>query len=84
MIVGILCLFGFRLPATNRFFFIAAGFADFWRRMAAEHPEAIARNGAASHPASAERFVGLERTVDEIERKRASGRALLPERQTRR
>lgn len=55
------------------------GAADFWRRMAAEHPEAISRSGASSHPASPERFVGIERTVREIEAKQARGRALLPE-----
>lgn len=55
------------------------GAADFWRRMAAEHPQAIAHNGAASHPASAERFVALERTEREIERKEAAHQPLLPE-----
>jgi D-alanyl-lipoteichoic acid acyltransferase DltB (MBOAT superfamily) len=33
LIVGMLHLFGFRLPETHRFFFLAASFPDFWRRI---------------------------------------------------
>ena len=33
LIVGILHLFGFRLPETHRFFFLASSFTDFWRRI---------------------------------------------------
>jgi hypothetical protein len=33
LIIGILCLFGFNLPATNHFFFLASGFNDVWRRL---------------------------------------------------
>ncbi len=33
MIVGILHLFGFRLPETHRFFYLASSFTDFWRRI---------------------------------------------------
>ena len=32
MIVGMLHLFGFRLPETNRFYFLASSLSDFWRR----------------------------------------------------
>ena len=32
LIIGILCLFGFNLPPAHRFFFLATGFTDFWRR----------------------------------------------------
>ena len=32
MIVGLLHLFGFRLPETHRFYFLAASLSDFWRR----------------------------------------------------
>jgi hypothetical protein len=32
-IVGILHLFGFRLPETHRFFYLASTFTDFWRRI---------------------------------------------------
>ena len=32
MIVGLLHLFGFRLPETHRFFYLASSFSDFWRR----------------------------------------------------
>jgi D-alanyl-lipoteichoic acid acyltransferase DltB (MBOAT superfamily) len=32
LIVGILHLFGFNLPETNRFYYLASSFTDFWRR----------------------------------------------------
>jgi hypothetical protein len=32
LIIGILCLFGFNLLPAHRFFFLATGFTDFWRR----------------------------------------------------
>lgn len=56
-----------------------AGAADFWRRMAAEHPASIRSNHAASHPASPERFVAIEQTIREIEAKQAAGSSLVPE-----
>ncbi len=36
---------------------------NFWRRMAAEHPGSIQRNHAATHPATPERFVALEKNA---------------------
>lgn len=33
LIVGILHLFGFRLPETHRFFYLANSFSDYWRRV---------------------------------------------------
>jgi hypothetical protein len=33
MIVGILLLFGFNLPETNHWYFLASNFNDFWRRI---------------------------------------------------
>ncbi|MFQ5348912.1 MAG: SGNH/GDSL hydrolase family protein [Thermoanaerobaculia bacterium] len=33
LIVGMLCLFGFDLPETNRLYFLAASFNDYWRRI---------------------------------------------------
>ena len=33
LIVGVLHLFGFRLPETHRFFYLASSFTDFWRRI---------------------------------------------------
>lgn len=33
LIVGMLHLFGFRLPETHHFFFLAGSFTDFWRRI---------------------------------------------------
>ena len=56
-----------------------AGTPDFWRRMAVVHPQAIKNNHSATHPPTPERFLGLENAVKEIEAKRMSGLALLPE-----
>jgi D-alanyl-lipoteichoic acid acyltransferase DltB (MBOAT superfamily) len=33
LIVGMLHLFGFRLPETHKFFFLASSFSDLWRRI---------------------------------------------------
>lgn len=33
LIVGVLHLFGFRLPETHRLYYLASGFTDFWRRI---------------------------------------------------
>ena len=33
LIIGTLKLFGFNLPRTHNFFFLASGFSDFWRRI---------------------------------------------------
>lgn len=33
LIVGILLLFGFRLPETHRLYYLASSFTDFWRRI---------------------------------------------------
>lgn len=52
----------------------------FWRRMAAANPAGISQRGMiASHPATSVRFVALEKTVQEIEAKRAAGQPLNPE-----
>jgi Zn-dependent protease with chaperone function len=61
-----------------------AGFAieetpNFWRRMAIAHPGSVKRGLAASHPPTPERFLALEKTVEEINAKRAGSEALLPE-----
>ena len=54
--------------------------ADFWRRMAIEHPGSVKQNYLSTHPSTPERSVGIERTVREIERKRSRGLALVPRR----
>lgn len=33
LIVGMMHLFGFRMPETHRFFYLASSFTDFWRRI---------------------------------------------------
>jgi len=50
----------------------------FWRRMAAEHPGSIKENHASTHPATPERFIAMEKTIEEIERKRSAGEPLTP------
>ncbi|HEX6106864.1 MAG TPA: M48 family metallopeptidase [Gemmatimonadales bacterium] len=49
----------------------------FWRHVAQADPEGIGI--AATHPTPAERFVRMEQTIAEIERKRAAGLPLTPE-----
>lgn len=51
----------------------------FWRRMAAAHPGSIRASLAATHPATPERLLALEKTVEEINLKKAKGLALTPE-----
>lgn len=53
--------------------------ADFWRRLGATHPGSINAQMNASHPSSPERFVAIEKHVQEIEEKKARGEPLLPE-----
>jgi len=55
------------------------GAADFWRRMAAEHPGSIRNNHAASHPATTERFLSLEKISTEVRLKQSRGLALTPD-----
>lgn len=52
---------------------------QFWRRMAAEHPSNIKQNFSASHPSTPERFIRLEKEVEEIKMKESEGRPLTPE-----
>lgn len=33
LVIGLLLLFGFNLPETNRRYFLASGFTDYWRRV---------------------------------------------------
>lgn len=55
--------------------------ALFWRRMGLEHPGSIRTSLAASHPATPERFLALEKTITEIKAKQAAGKTLLPEKE---
>ena len=52
--------------------------ALFWRRMAVEHPGSIHSNHASTHPATAERFIAIEKTLEQIEQKKNQGMALMP------
>ncbi len=52
---------------------------DFWRRMAATHPESVRSGGfLSSHPTTAERFLALDSAIEEIHMKQNSGIALMP------
>ncbi len=53
--------------------------ADFFRRMAVEHPGSIKENFLATHPSMPERFVAIENTIREIEEKQRKGKPLIPE-----
>ncbi|HEY8508718.1 MAG TPA: M48 family metalloprotease [Steroidobacteraceae bacterium] len=55
---------------------------NLWRQFAQISPSAIGY--ASTHPTTAERFVRLRSTIEEIERKRSRGVELLPEMRTRR
>ncbi len=54
------------------------GAASFWRRMAAENPGSINTNHAASHPATAERFLAIEQASVEVTGKQTNGSPLMP------
>lgn len=56
------------------------GAADFWRRMAVESPASIKGSHAASHPATSERFLALEKVDGVIRVKRDAGVPLVPNR----
>ncbi len=51
---------------------------DFWRRMGAEHPGSIKTAYGSSHPGTAERYLMLDKTIDEIRQKREAGEELRP------
>ena len=53
------------------------GAPEFWRLMAAEHPNAIDQRR--THPTTPERFLALEQTIEEIKAKQQNGEPLVPE-----
>jgi len=55
------------------------GAALFWRRMAVEHPASINSNHASTHPATAERFIAIEKTIEQIEEKKQNRQSLVPD-----
>lgn len=52
---------------------------NFFRRMAAEHPKSMEKSFSASHPSSPERFVAMEKAVQEIKEKEQLGKPLIPD-----
>ncbi len=59
--------------------FDTEGAADFWRRMAERNPVA-SNNFRGTHPPTAHRYLQLYKTHAEIERKKAEGSPLVPNR----
>lgn len=53
--------------------------AKFWRKMALLAPSRIRNHTGSSHPGSAERYVLLEKTAEEIKEKKRKKLALIPE-----
>jgi len=51
--------------------------ADFWRRMGGLNPESITHGQ--THPTTPERFIGVQKTIEEIRYKRAHNMPLLPD-----
>ena len=51
----------------------------FWRRMGGNHSGAIKSQLAASHPATPERFLALDKTIEEIKLKVSTGQPLTPD-----
>lgn len=51
----------------------------FWRRMAAEKPQSTKDHMSDTHPTSPERFVAIQNTIEEIQKKLANGEPLEPE-----
>lgn len=60
--------------------FDTEGAADFWRLMAARNPVA-SNNFSGTHPPTAHRYLLLDKTHAEIERKKAESSPLVPNRQ---
>lgn len=51
---------------------------NLWRRIAIEFPKSMKNNFLATHPSTPERFLLIEKTVQEIKEKKAKGEPLLP------
>lgn len=68
--VGLYLMANAGLPIVNA--------PQFWRRMAAAHPQNIRTNHSASHPSTSYRMVALEETVKEIQGKLERGEPLIP------
>ncbi|MBI1326407.1 MAG: M48 family metalloprotease [Alphaproteobacteria bacterium] len=65
------------LYLTARGGYSIANASHFWRKMAEAHPASIHLEGG-SHPSTAKRFLALEHTVKEINKKKAAGQPLVP------
>jgi predicted Zn-dependent protease len=54
--------------------------ANLWRKMAVTSPGSInEKSYFASHPSSPERFLTMDKTIEEIKAKKASGTPLVPD-----
>jgi len=52
---------------------------NVFRKLGAAHPKNIEAKYATSHPSTPERFIAMEKTVEEIKEKMEKGLPLLPE-----
>jgi predicted Zn-dependent protease len=52
--------------------------ANFWRRMSAENPGSIKQNHNSTHPSTPERYLRIEKTIEEIYAKEKNGEAVKP------
>lgn len=76
--------FEFEADYIGLYIMARAGFsvnnaAYFWRRMALKFPDNIHNHVMVSHPGSSERFLLIEKTAEEINRKKARHQPLVPE-----
>ena len=53
--------------------------ADFWRKMGTETPSSIEKNYSSSHPSSAERFIAIDKAINEINIKKQKGSQIIPD-----
>ena len=63
---------------TARAGYDVSGAAQFMRRLATLHPEAIHGRRGATHPSTVNRYLVLQQAADEIAQKKAAGLDLLP------
>lgn len=52
---------------------------EFWRKMATRYPSMIEPSLSSTHPSSAQRYLAMQKAVEEINKKKAQGKPLEPE-----
>jgi beta-barrel assembly-enhancing protease len=54
--------------------------ADFWRRMSTQNPDGI--YVGSTHPTNPDRYLTIQKTINEVQAKKASGAPLIPQQKT--